>query len=247
VPYGIEAKVEADLTQMMVGANEILREAECALIGGHTSEGAELALGLAVNGLVDRDAMMRKGGLRPADALILTKPIGTGSLLAAHMRGKAKARWVTAAIAQMTQSNRAAAQILRAHGATAATDITGFGLLGHLVEMLEAGAVDATLSLLRIPLLEGLRETMAAGMFSSLQPQNVRLRRAIRNLDAVAGHPLYPCLFDPQTAGGLLASVPPGRAQACIAALLDAGYRSAALVGFVEGRSQALAGITVEC
>ncbi len=99
VPYGIEAKVEADLAQMMAGANEILREAECALVGGHTSEGAELSLGFAVNGLVDRDAALRKGGLRPGDALILTKPIGTGSLLAAHMRGKAKARWVMAAIA----------------------------------------------------------------------------------------------------------------------------------------------------
>ena len=119
VPYGIEAKVEADLAQMMAGANEVLREAECALVGGHTSEGAELSLGFAVNGLVERDAALRKGGLRPGDALILTKPIGTGSLLAAHMRGKAKARWVMAAIAHMTQSNRAAAQILRAHGASA--------------------------------------------------------------------------------------------------------------------------------
>jgi selenide, water dikinase len=246
VPYGLETKVEADLTQMMAGANEILREADCALVGGHTSEGAELSLGFAVNGLVDREGTMRKGGLRPADALILTKPIGTGALLAAHMRGKAKARWVTTATAHMTQSNRDAAQILRAHGATAATDITGFGLLGHLVEMIKAGEVDATLSLLRVPLLEGLRETMAAGIFSSLQPQNVRLRRAIRNLEEAAPHPLYPVLFDPQTAGGMLASVPPGRAQSCIAALRDAGYRSAALVGFVEGRSQSLSGITVE-
>ena len=110
VPYGIEAKVEADLSQMMAGANDILREAGCALVGGHTSEGAELSLGFAVNGLVDRDTALRKGGLRPGDALILTKPIGTGSLFAAHMRGKAKARWVMQAIASMTQSNRAAAR-----------------------------------------------------------------------------------------------------------------------------------------
>ncbi len=130
VPYGIEAKVEADLAQMMAGANEILCEARCALVGGHTSEGAELSLGFAVNGLVDRDTALRKGGLQPGDALILTKPVGTGSLLAAHMRGKAKARWVIAAIAHMVQSNQVAARILRAHGVRAATDITGFGLLG---------------------------------------------------------------------------------------------------------------------
>jgi selenide,water dikinase len=245
VPYGIEAKVEADLTQMMAGANEILREADCALVGGHTSEGAELSLGFAVNGLVDRDAALRKGGLRPGDALILTKPIGTGSLLAAHMRGKAKARWVMGAIRHMTQSNRAAAQILRAHGAGAATDITGFGLIGHLVEMVRAGSVDATLALPAVPLLDGLAETVAAGIFSSLQPQNVRLRRAIRNLDEAAAHPLYPVLFDPQTAGGLLASVPADGAQACLAALRAAGYAAAAIVGRAEPRSQSLAAITV--
>ena len=245
VPYGIEAKVEADLAQMMAGANAILREAGCALVGGHTSEGAELSLGFAVNGLVDRDSALRKGGLRAGDALILTKPIGTGSLLAAHMRGKAKARWVMAAIEHMTQSSKVAAQILRAHGATAATDITGFGLLGHVVEMVRASNVDATLALTGVPLLEGLAQTIAAGIFSSLQPQNVRLRRAIRNMDEAAAHPLYPVLFDPQTAGGLLASMPSERAQSCVAALKDAGYASAAIVGSVEARSQALGPITV--
>jgi selenide,water dikinase len=246
VPYGIEAKVEADLAQMMAGANEILREAHCALVGGHTSEGAELSLGFAVNGLVDRDTALRKGGLRPGDALILSKPIGTGALLAAHMRGKAKARWVMTAVAHMIQSNATAARILRAHGATAATDVTGFGLLGHLVEMVKAGDVDATLRLSKVPLLDGLRETIAAGIFSSLQPQNVRLRRAIRNLEEAAAHPLYPVLFDPQTAGGLLASVPSDHAQACVAALRAGGYASAAIVGFVEPRSASLGAITVD-
>ncbi len=246
VPYGIEAKVEADLSQMMAGANAVLREAGCALVGGHTSEGAELSLGFAVNGLVDRDAVLRKGGLRPGDALILTKPIGTGALLAAHMRRKAKARWVMRALSHMIQSSRTAAHILRAHGAHAATDITGFGLLGHLVETVKASGVDATLALACVPLLDGLVETMHAGIFSSLQPQNVRLRRAIRNLDAAAAHPLYPALFDPQTAGSLLASVPAERAQACVEALRAAGYASAAVIGGVEPRSAGLAGITVE-
>ena len=155
-----------------------------------------------------RDAALRKGGLQPGDALILTKPIGTGTLLAADMRLKAKARWVAAAVEHMTISNRAAAAILRRHGVHAATDVTGFGLLGHLVEMVKASGVDASLSIAAVPLLDGARETLGRGIFSSLQPQNVRLRRAIRNLEEAAKHPLYPILFDPQTAGGLLASVP---------------------------------------
>src|SRR6516162_7375808 len=246
VPYGLESKVEADLSAMMAGANEVLREAGCALVGGHTSEGAELALGFAVNGLVPATAALRKGGLEPGDGLILTKPLGTGTLLAADMRGKAKARWVMAAIAHMIASNAKAAQILRQHGVHAATDVTGFGLIGHLIEMVRASDVDATLAIDRLPLLEGARETVARGIFSSLQPQNVRLRRAIRELATVAEHPLYPMLFDPQTSGGLLAAVPLAQAEHCVAALQEAGYAAAEIIGFVAERSDALEPVTVD-
>jgi len=246
VPYGLEAKVEADLAAMMAGANEVLRAAGCALVGGHTSEGAELALGFAINGLVPRADPLRKGGLRPGDALILNKPIGTGTLLAADMRGKAKARWVMAAFAHMVRSNGPAAAILRDHGVHAATDVTGFGLIGHLVEMVRASGVDVTIAVGHVPLLEGARETIGLGIFSSLQPQNVRLRRAIRDLETVGLHPLYPLLFDPQTAGGLLGAVPFEQAERCVAALRAAGYRDAAIIGLVTERSGALEPVTLD-
>jgi len=245
VPYGLEAKVEADLEMMMLGANEVLREADCALVGGHTSEGAELALGFAVNGLVPREAVLRKAGMRPGDALILTKPLGTGTILAADMRAKAKARWVMAAIEHMCRSNREAAAVLARHGARAATDVTGFGLIGHLIEMTRASQVDVTLALERIPALDGARETIAMGVFSSLQPQNVRLRRAIRDLDQAAAHPDYPLLFDPQTAGGLLAAVPAAQAEICVADLNRAGYRQAAVIGFVRPRGDRLESVEI--
>ena len=246
VPYGLEAKVEADLAAMMAGANAVLREAGCALVGGHTSEGSELALGFAVNGLVQATTALRKSGLRPGDALILTKPLGTGTLLAADMRRKAKARWVMAALAHMVQSNRAAADVLRRHGAHAATDVTGFGLLGHLIEMVRASDVDVTIAVERVPVLDGARETVALGIFSSLQPQNVRLRRAIRDLDTVSRHARYPLLFDPQTAGGLLAAVPLGEAERCVAALRVMGYAGVDVIGFVSARSDALEPITLD-
>ncbi len=246
IPYGLEAKVEADLSALMQGANEVLRAAACSLVGGHTSEGAELALGFAVNGLATRERLLRKAGLQAGDRLVLSKPLGTGTLLAAHMRGRAKARWVMAALAQMQLSNRRAGEILREHGAHAATDVTGFGLLGHLAEMVRASEVDVSVTLADVPALDGALECIAEGIFSSLQPQNVRLRRAIRNLDDAAKHPAFPLLFDPQTAGGLLAGVPRERAAECIASLRAAGYTGAAIVGAVAERSEALEPVVVE-
>jgi selenide,water dikinase len=150
-----------------------------------------------------------------------------------------------AAIAHMMQSNAAAATIVSTHGATAATDVTGFGLIGHLVEMVKASGVDASLELAAIPLLPGVRETLALGIVSSLQPQNVRLRRAIRNLKDASRAQFYAALFDPQTAGGLLASIPRDQASACIIALHAAGYDQAAIIGTVAPQSDALAPITI--
>ncbi|MBI3514725.1 MAG: selenide, water dikinase SelD [Proteobacteria bacterium] len=237
VPYGIEAKVEDVLFQMMSGALAVFRDANTALVGGHTSEGAELALGFAVNGLADRDHLLRKGGMRPGDRLILTKALGTGTLLAADMRHQAKGRWVDGALASMLQSNRAAAGCVFHHGAHACTDVTGFGLLGHLVEMTKPSAVDVALDLAAVPLLDGALETVRRGILSSLQPENVRLRRAIRNLDEAAKSERYPLIFDPQTAGGLLASVPGERAADCVAALHALGYARAAIIGEVMAQS----------
>ncbi|MCM2295172.1 selenide, water dikinase SelD [Rhodoferax sp.] len=242
VPPGLEAKVEDLLFQMMSGAVEVLNDAGCALVGGHTGEGSELALGFAVNGLMDEQlaGVTRKGGMQPGDVLILTKPIGTGTLFAAHARLAAKGRWIDAALQSMVLSNRQGAQCLRDFGATACTDLTGFGLLGHLVEMTRASEVDAELVLSALPLLEGAQETVAAGIVSSLQPANVRLRRALRNQEEFVIHPRYPLLFDPQTAGGLLASVPADRAQGCVAALQAAGYSNTAIIGRILAQGEAL-------
>ena len=245
VPYGIESQVEDTLRQMMSGAAEVLRDAGAALVGGHTSEGAELALGFAVSGLVDRERILRKGGMRPGDRLIVTKPLGTGTLFAADMRHKARGAWIAAALESMQQSNQAGARCVHAHGASACTDVTGFGLLGHLVEMVRASNVDVELDLAAIPLLPGALDTVAAGITSSLQPQNLRLRRAVRDLDGAADDPRWPLLFDPQTAGGLLASVADDRADACVEELRALGYPHSALIGRVAMPSNAMEPITL--
>jgi selenide,water dikinase len=245
VPYGREEKVEEQIYQMMAGALSVFEDSNTALVGGHTGEGAELAFGFAVNGLVERERILRKGGMQPGDVLILTKPVGTGTLFAADMRHQAKGRWIAAALAAMTTSNRRGADILFAHGATACTDVTGFGLLGHLVEMTRPSQVDAEVHLDALPVLDGALATIRAGVFSSLQPENVRLRRAVRDPEAAGADERYPLLFDPQTAGGLLASVPAERADDCVAALRAAGYPEATAIGRIHADSGAEAPIEV--
>jgi selenide, water dikinase len=247
VPPGMDAKVEDVLFQMMTGALEVLNEADCSLVGGHTGEGKELALGFAINGLIEDkpEAILRKSGMKPGDVLILTKPIGTGTLFAAHARLAAKGRWIDAALQSMVISNRIGAQILREHGGTACTDLTGFGLLGHLVEMTRPSGVDAEIHLSALPLLDGAQECVEAGITSSLQSANVRLRRALRNQEEFVKHPRYPLIYDPQTAGGLLASVPAERVDACIAALKAQGYPHTCKIGRILPQGDALEPITL--
>ena len=245
IPHGLESKMETLLEDLLSGAVKVLNEGGAALVGGHTSEGAEVQLGLSVSGSIDPDRILRKGGLRPGDRLMLTKPIGTGTLLAADMRGKAKARWVDGAIRTMLHSNRDAAEAVRASGGRSCTDVTGFGLLGHLVEMTKASGVDVCVALDAVPILDGAEETAARGLLSSLQPQNVRLRRAVANVETAGADPRYPLLFDPQTAGGLLAGIPEARVEACIDRLHALGYTRAAVIGVVAERNDDAPPITI--
>ncbi len=245
VPFGIEVKVEDTLRQLMAGAMLMLNDANAALVGGHTSEGAELALGFSVNGLADREKILRKAGMQRGDVLILTKALGTGTLFAADMQQKAKGRWIDEAIMSMVQSNRIASKVLFLHGATACTDVTGFGLLGHLVEMIKPSGVDVEIDLQSLPLIEGALETVEMGILSSLQPANVRLRRAILNRQAASESVLYPLVFDPQTSGGLLASIPAVKADECLQQLIQAGYSRSAIVGRVVVESDNLEPVTL--
>jgi len=233
VPPSRPAIVEHDLFHMLKGGTEVLEEAGAVLVGGHSAEGAELALGFAITGRTRPGALLRKGGLRTGDRLVLTKPLGTGVILAAEMRLRADARAVEGAVAAMLQSAAAASGCLAAHGASACTDVTGFGLLGHLVEMLTASGVDARLDPEAIPALDGARALLAEGLTSSSHAGNVTA------LSALAGEPdpaLAALLIDPQTAGGLLAGVPATRAISCLAELRRLGYR-AAVIGIVAERA----------
>jgi selenide, water dikinase len=232
LPYAAENAVEEQLFQLLSGALRVLDENRVALSGGHTAEGAELAFGLVVQGIADPDKLLRKSGMRVGDRLILIKPLGTGALFAAEMRGAARSDWIDAALQSMLLSNREGAAIIQRHGATACTDITGFGLLGHALEMAKASKTGLEIRLADLPILPGALDCAKKGILSTLHPDNVRSKRAIANLDTVAGRDEFPLLFDPQTAGGLLATIPAPNAEACLREL-RLHYPHAAMIGSV--------------
>lgn len=243
VPPATASKVEEMLFQLLSGARSCLDREGVVLVGGHSSEGSELALGFSVTGLVGNH-VLKKSGLRAGDMLILTKPLGTGILFAGAMRARAAADSVEAALREMRRSNRKAAELLVAHTATAMTDVSGFGLIGHLGEMLSASGAQAELRLASVPHYQGVPQLARQGITSTLLPQNLALGRLLQSeLDA----PTRALLFDPQTSGGLLAGVPGERAEACLSDLHSAGYAYAAIIGQVSnvGLPAAQAAITL--
>ena len=234
VPFAADAVAGESLFQLLSGVVDALEETGAALYGGHTAEGNLLALGLTCNGFAAPGATMEKATPAPGHALILTKAVGTGTLFAAEMRLKARGRWIDSAVGSMSASNLEASRILKAHNASACTDVTGFGLAGHLLEMLKPLRRVARLDIEAVPLLEGAIQTASAGILSSLHRQNSRAMHGLDTPPKIAEHPVYPLLFDPQTSGGLLAAVPADRVTACIESLRDAGYSTAVPVGSIE-------------
>ncbi|MDE0242292.1 MAG: selenide, water dikinase SelD [bacterium] len=231
VPGDADA-MEDDLVLMLEGVLSILREEGCALVGGHTGESDRAALGLVVTGHADESALIRLSGLERGDVLLLTRPLGTGALLAANMRGEAEAAWIGTILEAMQRSNGPAARVLAGAGARAMTDVTGFGLAGHLWDMARASRVAIEIG--RVPAYAGAVELLAQGRASTLHPGNVAALDGI--LDADTADPI---LFDPQTAGGLVAGLPEEGANEAIALLHEAGETGAALIGRVTGSGSA--------
>lgn len=213
---------ERSLAEIMAGITSTLNDADCALAGGHTTLGNELTIGLSVTGICE-DTPLTKAGAQPGDALILTKPIGSGTLLAGEMSKQAPGPAIAALWPVLTLPQGTASRIL-ARVAHAMTDVTGFGLAGHLDEMLRASGLSAELWLDRIPLLDGAEALAEQGVASTLMPAN---RAALVGRIAAPTTPRAGLLFDPQTAGGLLAAVPMSDAPETLRTLTDAGYPAA--------------------
>ncbi|MFN7002635.1 MAG: selenide, water dikinase SelD [Roseinatronobacter sp.] len=214
------------LREVIAGAESVLGPAGVALVGGHSAMGAEMQLGFTLTGLLNGRALT-KSGARPGDALILTKPLGTGMIMAAEMRLAAHGAVVAGALSAMVESQAEAAAIL--HDAHAMTDVTGFGLAGHLAEMVKPDRLTAQIDLAALPLLDGAEALASEGIESSLAPSN---RAALLGILSAPASARAALMVDPQTAGGLLAAVPVPQAEALLNDLREAGYR-AAIIGKV--------------
>jgi selenide,water dikinase len=238
------------LAQTLAGIVSALEPLGASLLGGHTVEGrdgAGLGLSLSVNGTVAPERHWTKGPLMPGQVLLLTRPLGTGVLFAAAMAGRARASWIDQTLEEMQRSQAQLVEPLQALGCRACTDITGFGLLGHLGEMLAASepGLRVRLDAAAVPALSGALELLEGGMASSLAPANatalallegpVRLGDAPTSTGAAALHSArLGLLIDPQTCGPLLAALPAARAEAALAGLSRRGFTGAAVVGRVE-------------
>jgi selenide,water dikinase len=209
------------MAEIFAGASAKVREAGGVLAGGHTIRDAEPKYGLAVIGAAHPDQLLRKGGARPGDVLILTKPLGTGLLVSGRRQGRTTDSDLAGAIDQMRSLNRVASEVLVRHGVVAATDVTGFGLLGHALEMARASNTSFVFDSVSLPALSGALELARAGIETSGAAHNRRfVAESVSVSDDVPAE-LISLAHDPQTSGGLLATVPQERLVAIEAALDD--------------------------
>lgn len=224
------------LVEILRGGADKVKEAGAIVAGGHTIEDNEPKYGLAVTGLVHPDRVIKNAGARPGDALILTKPLGTGIITTAVKGKLADDSACRAAVEVMTTLNDRAARVMSELGASACTDITGFGLLGHLYEMLAASGVGGRIYLKEVPVLEQVRPLASSGMVPAGAYRNLeyleewlRWDSSIDDLDKLI-------LADPQTSGGLLIAVPGENAKDAIEALMTAGVAGAKVGEIIESK-----------
>jgi selenide, water dikinase len=211
------------MTEIFAGASSKVREAGGTLAGGHTIRDAEPKYGLAVIGAAHPDRLLRKGGARPGDRLVLTKPLGTGLLVSGSRQGRTSDADLAAAIDGMRGLNRGASEALVATGIRAATDVTGFGLLGHGLEMARASGASFVFEASALPALAGARDLASAGIETGGAAHNRRFVAPSLEVGTDVPEDLVTIAHDPQTSGGLLAAIAPGDVAAIEAAFDAAG------------------------
>ena len=222
--------------EILRGGVEKMREAGVAVIGGHSIKDNEIKAGFAVTGVIDPGRIMTNAGARAGDALVLTKGIGTGIIAFAGQIDRAEEEWLRSAAESMKMLNRKASEVMLKFGAHACTDVTGFGLMGHLGAMAEASGVDVEVRWEDIPLLSGVMEAVRAGMVpGGVERNRESTAGTVEMGEGVTGEMLEVCL-DGQTSGGLLIAVAWERGEELVERLREEGVAAAAIIGRVTGK-----------
>ncbi len=230
------------LHEVLRGGSEKAKEAGALIVGGHSVADEEVKYGMAVTGLIDPRRVIRNVGAQIGDALILTKPLGTGVLMTAFKRDRLAPEYYDSAVATMVQLNARAAEVMLQFEVHAATDITGFGLVGHSSKMADGSGVTLVFEESDLPLLPGALECCRAGLIPGGGTRNREFYGPRVKISEEVSDEMISIAFDPQTSGGLLISVPDGDAIRLVAALHDAGVSDACIVGRVAGAS----GVAIE-
>ena len=225
------------MNKMMQGGIDKLREAGTVVLGGHSIKNKEIMFGFAVTGLIHPRRIITNDKAKPGDVLILTKPLGTGTLSFAAQIGKAEAGWLKEIGCSMSELNRTAAEIMVEAGVRAATDVTGFGLLGHLSEIAVQSGVTAEVYADAVPLFVGVLSCLRRQIISGAIERNREYASKFVERDKNVEEELETALYDPQTSGGLLMCVGAKKASGFITKLKKAGLERAAVIGRIAGRS----------
>lgn len=233
-PDGLDLEI---LVRILKGASDKVIEAGGVVLGGHTVADREPKFGLVVTGIVHPQRILRKSGARPGDVLVLTKPLGSGVITTALKQGLARPEEIEEAMAWMMRLNKIAARLALKCNAHAATDVTGFGLLGHAWEMVEASRVGLTLEIGKLPWMTGARRCAEAGTFAGGLWRNREFYWPHVRLESPVDEVTEALLYDPQTSGGLLLAFAPADAETFCARMAEAG-ESAWIIGRFEGEAE---------
>jgi selenide,water dikinase len=236
VGFPIHAVPDEALQQILRGGVDKMAEAGVAVIGGHSINDKEIKAGFAVTGLVHPERIVTNAGARPGDCLILTKPLGTGIMAFAAQIGRAPAGGPEAAARSMARLNQSAAKVMIECGAHACTDVTGFGLIGHLAAMAAASRVDVEIVWDDLPLLPGILACLAEGIASGAVERNRESSGHCLSVDDDVQPAMLDLCLDPQTSGGLIIAAPEGVAADLLERLYAAGIPEAAIIGKVVGQ-----------
>ena len=219
------------LGRVLEGAGEVCKKAGVTVVGGHSVDDPEPKYGLAVTGTLHPDRILHKTGVSVGDVLVLTKPLGTGIIATALKQDSARPEWVAAAVESMTTLNRDACEVMIEVGAAAATDVTGFGLMGQLLQMLD-GVAGADIDFSSIPLLDGTLELAAKGVYPGGSVRNYESTKTKVDTGDLSEDKVK-VLFDAQTSGGLLIAVDESKSDRLVNNLHERGVRSATRIGMI--------------